>query len=267
MNMLPKTEVLDLELSQGWLTVWFNQPARRNPITDGVITELLAVCTAIRDQRSIRGLTLRGRGGFFCAGGDLANFQKMANAEREDVITMSASIAALFVALDTLPQVTIALIEGAAMAGGLGMACCCDVAIGERNAKFAFTETAIGISPAQIARYVLRKAGVATGRRLMLTAARLDGTAALHAGLLDFVGADCAEVEGIERGIRADVLRCAPGAVAATKQLLAQIPLTDSAQIPRLAGENFTDCLRGPEGQEGVASFMEKRKPQWALEQ
>ena len=79
MNMLPKTEVLDLELSQGWLTVWFNQPARRNPITDGVITELLAVCTAIRDQRSIRGLTLRGRGGFFCAGGDLANFQKMAN--------------------------------------------------------------------------------------------------------------------------------------------------------------------------------------------
>lgn len=265
--MLPKTEVIDLEIDKGWLTVWFNQPARRNPITDTVIAELIAVCSAICDQRSIRGVTLRGRGGFFCAGGDLANFQKMATAERDDVIAMSASIAELFVALDTLPQVTIALIEGAAMAGGLGMACCCDVAIGEQNAKFAFTETAIGISPAQIARYVLRKTGMATGRRLMLTAARLDGEAALNAGLLDLVGADCADIERIEQGIRADVLRCAPGAVAATKRLLAAIPLTDGADIPRLAGENFTDCLRGPEGQEGVASFMEKRKPQWALEQ
>ncbi len=267
MMTLPTTEVLDLELHQGWLTVWFNQPSRRNPITAAVITELLAVCVAIRDQRGIRGLTLRGRGGFFCAGGDLENFQKMAHAEREEVIAMSASIADLFVALDTLPQVTVALIEGAAMAGGLGMACCCDVAIGERNAKFAFTETTIGISPAQIARYVLRKAGVATGRRLMLTGARLDGDSAFSNGLLDFVGADCADIEAIEQSIRADVLRCAPGAVAATKQLLAQIPLTDSADIPRLAGENFTDCLRGPEGQEGVASFMEKRKPQWSLEQ
>ena len=152
MSKLPNTESVVCELDQAWLTVWFNQPERRNPLTDGVVSDLQLICDAIEDERWIRGLTLRGRGGFFCAGGDLKGFQNMAEASKDDVIEMSETIGRLLYKLDRLPIVTIALIEGAAMAGGLGLACCCDVTIGTADARFAFSETRIGISPAQIAR-------------------------------------------------------------------------------------------------------------------
>ena len=86
---LPKTDSVECEWAQGWLTIWFNQPDRRNPLTDAVVADLQRICEAIEHDRSVRGLTLRGRGGFFCAGGDLKGFQSMANATHDDVIGMS----------------------------------------------------------------------------------------------------------------------------------------------------------------------------------
>ena len=266
MTKLPNTESVECELDQGWLTVWFNQPERRNPLTDAVVADLQRICDAIEDERSIRGLTLRGRGGFFCAGGDLKGFQNMADASKDDVIAMSETIGRLLYKLDRLPMVTIALIEGAAMAGGLGLACCCDVTIGTADARFAFSETRIGISPAQIARYVMHKCGDSTGRRLMLSAARFTGDEAARLGILDVVVADSSALNQAERKIRADVLACAPGAVAATKTLIRELANLSDEKKMSLAAKNFTDCLKGEEGVEGVASFLEKRKPSWHQE-
>ena len=263
MTTLPHTDSVECELHQGWLTVWFNQPERRNPLTDEVVADLQRICDALQDDRSIRGLTLRGRGGFFCAGGDLKGFKTMATASNDEVIAMSETIGRLLYALDRLPMVTIAVIEGAAMAGGLGVACCCDVTIGTADAKFAFSETRIGISPAQIARYVMHKCGESTGRRLMLSAARFAGEQAAALGILDVVVPDADGLEAAEAQIRADVLACAPGAVAATKTLIRTLPTLPDEHKMRFAAENFTDCLKGEEGVEGVASFLEKRKPNW----
>ena len=125
---------------------------------------------------------------------------------------MSETIGRLLYKLDRLPMVTIALIEGAAMAGGLGLACCCDVTIGTADARFAFSETRIGISPAQIARYVMQKCGDSTGRRLMLSAARFTGDEAARLGILDVVVSDSSGLTEAEKKIRRDVLACAPGA-------------------------------------------------------
>jgi isohexenylglutaconyl-CoA hydratase len=147
----------------------------------------------------------------------------MANATHDDVIGMSETIGRLLYQFDRLPMVTVALIEGAAMAGGLGLACCCDVTIGTAEARFAFSETRIGISPAQIARYVMQKCGASTGRRLMLSAAKFQGTEAAQLGVLDVVVADAGALTEAEQQIRSDVLACAPGAVAATKTLLRQL--------------------------------------------
>jgi isohexenylglutaconyl-CoA hydratase len=152
------------------------------------------------------------------------------------------------------------------MAGGLGVACCCDVTIGTADAKFAFSETRIGISPAQIARYVMQKCGESTGRRLMLSAARFAGEQAAALGIVDVVVPDADGLEAAEARIRADVLACAPGAVAATKTLIRTLPTLPDEQKMRFAAENFTDCLKGDEGVEGVASFLEKRKPNWHQE-
>ena len=266
MTTLPHTDSVECELHQGWLTVWFSQPERRNPLTDEVVADLQRVCDALQDDRSIRGMTLRGRGGFFCAGGDLKGFKTMATASNDEVIAMSETIGRLLYTLDRLPIVTIAVIEGAAMAGGLGVACCCDVTIGTTDAKFAFSETRIGISPAQIARYVMQKCGESTGRRLMLSAARFAGEEAAALGILDVVVPNTDELEAAQERIRADVLACAPGAVAATKTLIRTLPTLPDEQKMRFAAENFTDCLKGEEGVEGVASFLEKRKPNWHQE-
>ena len=210
MATLPKTKTLALSLDAGWLTVWFNQPERRNPLTDEAVEDLAAVIESIKDQRDIRGITIRGKGGFFCAGGDLKGFNAMATGATQDAMRMSRRIGHVLAELNALPQVTVAVIEGAAMAGGLGVACCCDVTVGLRDAKFGFSETRIGITPAQIARYVLQKCGYSTGRRLMLTAARFKGEEAGALGVLDFVASNTEELEALEQRVKQDVLECAP---------------------------------------------------------
>ena len=268
MTQLPQTKTIDLVLTNNWLTVWFNQPERRNPLTDAVVHELIAVCDALIDDRSIRGVTLRGRGGFFCAGGDLKGFQALTqdHGDASGAVSTSVLVGELLAKLNGLPQVTLALIEGAAMAGGLGLACCCDVILTTRDAKFAFSETRIGISPAQIARYVLQKCGYATGRSLMVTAARFDGAEAFRLGLADRVENSADELVAVERDIQADVLGCSPSAVAATKALIVALPSVADDQKIEFAAKNFTTCLQSPDGREGVNAFLEKRKPSWHQE-
>lgn len=270
MTTLPDTKALETELDKGWLTLWFNQPESRNALSAELTADLRAVLNAVRDDRTVRGITLRGRGGTFCAGGDLkafsAGFGAQGDEARAAIIDLSKSGAAIFDTVNSMPQVVIAVIEGAAMAGGLGLACCADVVIADADAKFAFTETAIGLTPAQIAPFVIQKAGYATARRLMLTAARFKGEEAQSLGLVDFVAEDAEALASLEAGIRHQVLGCAPGAVADIKQLILDLPMLDRDGQIDAAAKNFAGRLLSEEGQEGVLSFIEKRKPRWAEE-
>jgi isohexenylglutaconyl-CoA hydratase len=267
---LPPTTAIDLELRSGWLTVWFNQPDNRNALSAELTADLMAVLEAVRDDRAVRGITLRGRGGVFCAGADLKAFnsghRSAGGPSRQDVIEQSKRGAVMFGTVNTMPQVTIAIIEGAAMAGGFGLACCCDVVICEAGAKFAMTETAIGLSPAQISPFVIQKLGYATGRRLMLTAARFEGREAKDLGFADFIGEGTPALEAIELQIRKAVLRCAPGAVADTKALILALPRLDRTATIEAAAGNFADRMLSDEAREGVASFVEKRKASWVVE-
>ena len=267
MTDLPNTETLELEIQNGWLTIWFNQPDNRNALSDALVAELAATLKSVRDDRAVRGITLRGRGGVFCAGADLKNFKEnfQVNQNRDDIITMSKGAAEIFDLVNGAPQVVIVLIEGAAMAGGFGLSCCADVVICESGARFAMTETAIGLSPAQIAPFVLQKLGYATGRRLMLTAARFDGAEAHELGFADFIADDVAGLEAIEMQIRKQVLGAAPGAVAGTKELIGKIAGKPRDQVIQMAAENFADRMVSAESKEGIASFFEKRRPSWSV--
>ena len=267
MTAVPETETLELELQNGWLTIWFNQPDNRNALSDALVAELAAVLKSVRDDRAVRGITLRGRGGVFCAGADLKNFKQnfQVSGDRNAIIKMSKGAAEIFDLVNDAPQVVIVLIEGAAMAGGFGLSCCADVVICESGARFAMTETAIGISPAQISPFVIQKLGYATGRRLMLTAARFNGAEAHELGFADFIADDVEGLEAIEMQIRKQVLGAAPGAVAATKELISQIEGRPRGEVIQLAAENFADRMVSDEAKEGVASFFEKRKPNWVV--
>ena len=256
---------VETERHSGWLTVWFSEPERRNPLSGALLEETLGVLEGVREDRSVRGIVFRGRGRVFSAGGDLRQFQGYnAAGEREPVLAKSREIARLLDAVAEAPQFTVAAVHGAAVAGGLGVVCACDYVIATEDAKFGFSETRIGLTPAQIAPFVLRRLGARVGRRLMLTAATFRGREAEELGLVDEVVGSEAELDGKLAELRAQVSGAAPGAVAGLKRLLGELPgLSREAEVER-AAENFADSLLSDEAAEGVASFFEKRKPRWA---
>lgn len=266
MTALPETKTLLLERDGFWLTIWFNRPEARNALSQELTEELRAVLRAVRDDRAIRGITLRGKGGTFCAGGDLKGFKANYQGGAQSLADVAASSRAggeLFDLINEMPQVVVMLVEGAAMAGGLGMVCCGDVVAATREAKFAMTETTLGIPPAQIAPFVAQRLGLRIARRLMLTAARFDGDEAGRLGLADHVVDDAAGLEAVEAGVRRQVQRCAPGANAVTKEILLATRHLDRDAMLDFAARGFAGCMLGEEGREGIASFLEKRKPAW----
>ena len=267
MTNLPKTENILLEQEAGWLTIWFNRPDNRNALSKELTTELKEVLNAVRDKKNIRGITLRGKGGVFCAGGDLKGFKNNyqgGSQTVEDVAAASRQGGQMFDLINELPQVVLILVEGAAIAGGLGMVCCADAVAVTKDARFAMTETAIGIPPAQIAPFVAQRLGLRIARRLMVTASRFDGEEAHRLGLADYVVDDAAGLDQIEADMKMQVRRCAPGANAVTKAILLATRHLNREQQLDFAAKGFAECMLSDEGREGVASFIEKRKPIWA---
>ena len=267
MTNLPKTENILLEQDVGWLTIWFNRPDNRNALSKELTTELKEVLNAVRDKKNIRGITLRGKGGVFCAGGDLKGFKNNyqgGSQTVEDIAAASRQGGQMFDLINELPQVVLILVEGAAIAGGLGMVCCADAFAVTKDARFAMTETAIGIPPAQIAPFVAQRLGLRIARRLMVTASRFDGKEAHRLGLADYVVDDAAGLDQIEADMKKQVLRCAPGANAVTKAIVLATRHLNREQQLDFAAKGFAECMLSDEGREGVASFIEKRKPIWA---
>ena len=157
-----------------------------------------------------------------------------------------------------------AVIEGTAVGGGLGLAAVCDLVLAEAAAKFAMPEASLGLPPAQIAPFVAMRSGAAQTRRLALTAARLSAAEAMACGLVDQVLAGSVALDGALRQTLADVLRCAPGALASTKAILARQDGTEPLDATLdFAAQQFAMALRGGEAAEGVHAFGEKRVAAW----
>jgi len=185
-------------------------------------------------------------------------------SRRAEIASVSRQAGELFWLLAEMPQVVLVLVEGAAMAGGFGIVCTGDIVATTGDAKFALTETTLGIAPAQITPFVVQRLGLRVARRLMLTAARFDGVEAGRLGLADYVLEDAAALDRTEDDVREQVKRCAPGANAVTKRLVLAAQSRSKDEILDMAGDAFADCLLGDEGREGIESFLGKRKPRWA---
>lgn len=265
MTGLPETKALDLELDGSWLTVWFNEPDNRNPLTEARVTDLLALCAALEDRRDIRAVVFRGRGGVFCAGGDLKSFKAalQGGGEHRDVLSLSLTAARVFDAVNGLPQITVMAVEGAAMAGGFGLVCVGDIVVADAAARFGLPETTIGLTPAQISPFVVQRLGHREGRRLMLLASTVSGQETVDIGLVDTLVSGAIEMDAALSDLRRQVGRCAPGAVAETKRLIVSLPVLSPEERVQMAAEIFAERVLSDEGREGVASFLEKRPPNW----
>lgn len=269
MAALPDTKDLVLERTGSILTVWFNRVEAKNSLSGGMVEELDAVLDAIKDDRSIRSLVIRGKGGIFCAGGDIKGFKSDMQgdqSEEERVAHGNRRFGDIMIKLNELPQVVVMLVEGAAIGGGLGLCCVGDVTIVTRDAKFRLSETSLGIPPAQIAPFVTERVGLTQARRLMLTGARFKGEEAVRYGIGHILAEDSADLEARCDGVLEQIAQCAPGANAVTKAIVFEATRRPRGEALDFAAAGFARCMLSDEGREGVAAFVEKRKPSWAAE-
>jgi isohexenylglutaconyl-CoA hydratase len=251
----------------GFLFLTLDDAPTRNALGPELVQALQAALDAAAADASVRAVVLRGAGGFFCAGGSMGDFQKnlqsvAAPGEADPIAANNRRFGDFMLALARFPKVLVAVVEGAAMGGGFGLACAADIVLAHKDAKFALSETTLGLVPAQIAPFVVARIGQASARRLALTGERIDGTEALRIGLADFVAEDAIGLEARLLAILQGIARCAPGANAATKALLRECAEVDPVPILDRAAGAFARQMRS-EGAEGVAAFRDKRDAIW----
>lgn len=257
-----ETILVDVD-RRGIATLTLNRPDARNAIGKSLIADVRRAVADLEADTAVRGVVLTGAGSVFCAGGDLRWMQDNMRQERADRIRESMSLADMLRELDSLSKPLIGRINGSAFGGGLGMVSVCDIAIGVDTAQFALTEVRLGLIPATISPYVVARMGASNARRTMLNATLYDGPKAVEFGLLHGCVPESDLDDAVEKEISA-LLRCAPGAVAASKALIRYVDSHNADENRIYTADALADVWETPEGQEGPACFFEKRSPSWA---
>lgn len=251
------------------LFVTLDDPPTRNCMSQAMVAELTGVISTFAGDAA-RCVVLRGANGTFCSGGDISRFAADAASEApasgaDPIVVLNRSFGHLLEALDSAPQLIVSVVEGAAFGGGLGLVSASDVVIAHTDARFSLSETTLGLIPAQIAPFIVRRVGVPKARWLALTGARIGGQAAAAHGLVDIVSNTTANLDRAVMEVVNGVARCAPRANAATRTLLAHAMSQPTGKTLDDAASRFADALRD-EGREGAAAFLGKRRPAWEPE-
>lgn len=258
-------------LGTGCVERWtLNAPASRNALTGAAVDALRAACARAQSDADLRSIVLQGAGGHFCAGGSLGDFASAIGqpwqgaADADPLATLNREFGALLEALCALPQWLLAAVDGAAMGGGIGLLCCADFVLATPQAVFATPEVTLGIVPAQIAPFVVRRLGDAAARDWLLRGQRWSAQDALRAGLVNAV-AEGPLTDAVQERLRT-VGQAAPGAVAATKQLLRAQHAMPLPALLDAAAQSFAGALRGREAPQGLSAFAQRQPAPWSVE-
>lgn len=265
MAALPDCETLLLNLDAGVLHITLNRPDCRNAMSLKMVHELAAVLSSVNDDPDVRALVLRGADGHFCAGGDIKDMAGARSKGTDAYRELNRAFGAMLEQAQASPKVLIAVLEGAVLGGGFGLACVSDIAIAGNEARFGLPETTLGIIPAQIAPFVVKRIGLTQARRLALTAARFNGDEAERLGLVHFSEVDSTAIEARLQQVLNQVRQCAPQANAQTKALLLATEQEALGPLLDRAAAQFAAAVTGAEGVEGTMAFVQKRAPKWAV--
>ena len=244
-------------------------PATRNALSDAMVAALSDAVAHARSQPQLRALVLRGAGGTFCAGGDLSRFRALmgtaAPADGPDPIArFNRAFGALLERLQACPVATIAVVEGAALGGGVGLAAACDFVLAASDAQFGMPEVTLGLPPAQIAPFVAARIGGAAALRLMLTHRRIAAAQALACGLADEV-LDAGGLDARLTALLTDLGRAEPAALRATKAILQRRQTAPLGATLDFAADAFAATLRSGAAAEGLAAWAAKRPAAWVV--
>ncbi|HBS86087.1 MAG: enoyl-CoA hydratase [Bacteroidetes bacterium GWF2_38_335] len=260
---MKKHETIEFELKDGIGTVWFNRPDKHNALNDVMISEVIDCFEEINKMPEVRIAVVKGRGPSFCAGADLNYMKGIAQFGYEQNYQDSLRLAKCFNVIYTCNKPTIAVVHGAAIGGANGILAACDFVYCDDETKFAFSEVKLGIAPATISPYVTKRVGEYGSRDLMLTGRRFTGKEAEWYRLVN-KSVPAAELEEYVTKMIGVLMTSGPDAMAACKKLIFDISnkLSFDESIDYTA-RLIAELRASKEGQEGMASFLEKRKPNW----
>jgi methylglutaconyl-CoA hydratase len=250
---------------EGAVIVTMCRPDKKNAFNAELIGALKEAFETLRDQESVRVVFLQGAGGVFSAGADLEWMRDAVERTEADNRDDAMQMAVMLKHLYDIPALTVALVDGGAFGGGVGLAAACDMAIATSGAKFAFSEVKLGLVAATISPYVVAAIGPRKSRRLFASGEVFDATLAQAIGLIDDVVADAAGLEAAKHRIADQMQACAPGAIGESKALVAHVI---GRHIDHALMEHTAKVIAakrvGEEGQEGVRAFLAGRKASWA---
>jgi methylglutaconyl-CoA hydratase len=255
--------MLNVEIKEGVARVTLNRPELRNAFDDALIGLLTKTFLEIENDQAVRVVVLAGNGPAFCAGADLNWMKRMAGYGYQENLADARALAAMLATLDRMPKPTIARVHGPVFAGGTGLVAACDIAVGTPEAKFCLSEAKLGLSPATISPYVIRAMGERLARRYFLTAEIFDAEEAYRIGMLSAL-TSVDQLDATIDGLIQHLLGGGPEAHAKIKQLIrvvANRPFDDALLAD--TAKRIAEIRVSPEGKEGIAAFLEKRKASW----
>jgi len=256
------SDLVQIERQGATARLWFNRPEVHNALSAELGAALASSLHDLAHDESVRVVVLGGRGPSFCAGADIGAMKASATATFEANMAEAERLGGMFAALADFPKPVVGRLHGGVLGGGVGLACACDITVASDDAKFGLTEVRLGIIPALISPYVIRRLGDRTARELMLTGERFGAAEALRYGLVHHV----VPAAGLDAKVDERVGELMKGGPLAQKRIKSLLhDWADSAweeyraALPRTLAE----VRSGDEAREGLSAFFEKRKPGW----
>ncbi len=256
---------LQINVANALATVTLNRPDVRNAFNEDVIAELTQAFTQLGQQADVRCIVLAANGLAFCAGADLNWMRRIADYSHAENLADAAQLADMLRVIYTCPKPTVARIQGDVVAGGTGLVAACDVAVSVDTAHFCLSEVKLGLIPATISPYVIRAMGTRAAHRYFLTAERFNAAEALRIGFVhEVVAAEALDTTVAQ--ITHALLVASPDAVSTCKRLVRDVAGQEiSLALVAMTVGAIADSRTSAHGREGVQSFLQKRKPNWAV--
>ncbi len=257
-------ETLKYEIKDRIITIWLNRPEVHNAFNDTMLAELVDILEAVDGNTDLRVVIFTGEGKSFSAGADLNWMKKMVDYTYEENLQDSVMISKVFNKIYTLKKPVIAAVNGAAIGGGMGFVGASDIVIASDKDKFSLSEVRIGVVPACISPYLMKKVGQGVLKELFITGMRFDADKALSIRLINYQVEHEKLLEFVREKAK-ELCQCGPNAIAVCKELFVKVPEMDMKAAYDYTAEVIARLRISPEAQEGMKAFLEKRIPAWQV--
>ncbi|MDR0970603.1 MAG: enoyl-CoA hydratase/isomerase family protein [Lentimicrobiaceae bacterium] len=257
-------ETITLKIEHRIATIRLNRPEKHNALNPLMIEELTQVFDTLKDNEAIRVILLKGNGLSFCSGADLNYMREIASFGEAENLADASKLATLFYDIFLCPKVVVAVVHGNVFGGANGLTAACDMVLADENTQFAFTEVKMGITPATISPYIIRRCGATIAAELMLTARKFTAQEAEKYHLVNATFTYETKTD-VEQFYVNHLLAAAPNALASCKKLIRTVASLPQEETFSYTVETIAKQRGLDEGIEGMSAFLEKRKPKWMV--